>query len=242
MSIFETPSTCIAAQPDDFAKAVLLPGDPLRAKAIAETYLEDVLQVNKLRNMLGYTGWYRGRRISVMGGGIGMHSTMLYAHELYTYYGVESIVRLGSAQGVQEAARRTSMVAALSASTDSRFASHYEFPGILTPQADYDLVKTALSAAEELGVSIRPGQVFTTELLYNTREDALRQYRKFGILAVDMETAGLYWQAMENGKRALSLLRIQDELENSEPVSVVDRLAGFKETISVALETAWEFA
>lgn len=242
MSIKESPSACIAADEANIAKVVLFPGDPLRAKTVAETYLENPVLFNSVRNMYGYTGTYQGKRISVMGSGMGIPSATLYAHELFHFYGVEAIIRIGSAGGVAEDVKLRDLVVAMSASTNSHFADQYGFPGQLTPQSDYDMLKTAVAAAEHIGVNARVGQVFTADMFYNANEKAGEMYRRFGVLALEMETAGIYWEAMASGKRALSLLSISDHIFTGEGLSAAERQDTFREMMEVALETATKFA
>lgn len=242
MAVKESPSACIAADESLIAKIVLFPGDPLRAKTVAETYLESPVLFNTVRNMLGYTGTYKGRRISVMGSGMGIPSATLYAHELFNFYGVEGVIRIGSAGGIGADVKLRDLCVAMTASTNSNFSAQYGFPGILAPQADYEMLRTAVSAADELGVKTRVGSVFTADMFYNANEKAGEMYRRFGILAVEMETAGIYWEAMASGKRALSLLSISDHIFTGEGLSAAERQDSFRDMMEVALETAWHFA
>ena len=218
----ESPSAVIKADPKQIAKIVLFPGDPLRAKTVAETYLEKPVCFHRVRNMLGYTGTYKGRRISVMGSGMGVPSATLYAHELFQFFGVESLIRIGSAGGIGEDVKLRDLVIAMTASTNSNYSAQYGFPGYLAPMADYEMLKTAVAAAEKLGVHVR--------------------YRDFGILAVEMETAGIYWEAMASHKRALSLLSISDHIFTGEGLSAEERQDSFRQMMETALETAWEYA
>ncbi len=242
MAILESPSACIAAEKDNIAKVVLFPGDPLRARTVAETYLENPVCFNTVRNMLGFTGSYRGRRISVMGSGMGIPSATLYAHELFHFYGVESIIRIGSAGGIGDDVKLRDLVIAMTASTNSNFSAQYGFPGILAPQADYAMLKTAVAAAERIGVSVRVGQVFTADMFYNANAQAGQRYKDFNILAVEMETAGIYWEAMASHKRALSMLSISDHIFTGEGLTAEERQDSFRQMMETALETAWEFA
>lgn len=234
-----TPSACNEAKPGEIAKAVLMPGDPLRAKYVAEHYLEDPKCFNTVRGMLGYTGLYRGKRISVMGHGMGVPSIGLYTYELYNFYDVDSIIRIGSAGGVGEDVRVRDVVIALGASTNSHFADQYGFPGLLAPTASWPLLRSAVDAAQKLGVRADVGQVFTADQFYNDNAAAGEMYRKFGILALEMETAGLYWTAQRAGKQALSILTISDHIFTGEALSPQDRQDSFHEMMEVALETAW---
>ena len=208
MAIKESPSASIAAEESQIAKAVLMPGDPLRAKYVADHYLEEVVCFNTVRNMLGYTGTYKGKRISVMGHGMGVPSMGIYSYELYQFFGVDTIIRIGSAGGIGDDVKVRDVVIALGASTNSHFADQYRFPGQLCATADFRLLRDAVETAEAMGVRADVGQVFTADQFYNDNSDAGAMYRKFGILALEMETAGLYWTAQRLGKRALSLLTI----------------------------------
>ena len=235
-----TPSACNEANPGQIAKAVLMPGDPLRAKYVAEHYLENPVCFNSVRNMLGYTGDYTGKQISVMGHGMGVPSIGLYTYELYQFYGVESIIRIGSAGGIGEDVRVRDVVIAMGASTNSHFADQYRFPGQLCATASWPLLRDAVAAAERLGVRADVGQVFTADQFYNDNPDAGAMYRKFGILALEMETAGLYWTAQRLGKQALSILTISDHIFTGEALSAQERQDSFHEMMEIALETAWK--
>lgn len=233
-----TPSACNEAVPGEIAKAVLMPGDPLRARFVAENYLENPVCFNEVRGMLGYTGAYKGKRLSVMGHGMGVPSIGLYAYELYNLYGVDSIIRIGSAGGIGEHVRVRDVVIALGASTNSHFADQYGFPGQLAPTASFSLLRSAVEAAERLGVRADVGQVFTADQFYNDNSAAGELYRKFGILAVEMETAGLYWTAQRAGKQALSILTVSDHIFTGEALSARERQDSFREMMEIALETA----
>ena len=238
MAILESPSACIKADPKKIAKVMLFPGDPLRAKTVAETYLEKPVCFNRVRNMLGFTGTYKGRKISVMGSGMGVPSATLYAHELFQFYGVEALIRIGSAGGIGDDVRLRDLVIAMTASTNSNYSAQYGFPGYLAPMADPAMLRAAMAAAEKLGVPARIGQVFTADMFYNANEQAGARYKDFGILAVEMETAGLYWEAMASKKRALSLLSISDHIFTGEGLSAEERQDSFRQMMETALETA----
>ena len=242
MAVKESPSACIAAEEADVAKVMLMPGDPLRAKYVAEHYLENPVCFNTVRNMLGYTGTYKGKKISVMGHGMGVPSIGLYTYELYNFYGVESIIRIGSAGGIGDDVKVRDVVIAMGASTNSHFADQYRFPGQLCATADYAMLRDAVAAAEKLGVRADVGQVFTADQFYNANSTAAETYRKFGILAVEMETAGLYWTAQRLGKKALSILTISDHIFTGEALSAEERQDSFHEMMEIALETAWKAA
>lgn len=240
MAVKESPSASIAAEEQQIAKAVLMPGDPLRARFVAEHYLENPVCFNTVRNMLGYTGTYRGRQISVMGHGMGVPSMGIYSYELYQFFGVDTIIRIGSAGGIGDDVKLRDVVIALGASTNSHFADQYRFPGQLCATADYGLLRDAVAAAEQLGVRADVGQVFTADQFYNDNAEAAEAYRRFGILAVEMEAAGLYWTAQRLGKRALSILTISDHIFTGEALSAQERQDSFHEMMEIALETAWK--
>ena len=239
MAVKESPSASIAAEESQIAKVVLMPGDPLRAKYVAEHYLENPVCFNTVRNMLGYTGTYKGKKISVMGHGMGVPSVGIYSYELYQFFGVDTIIRIGSAGGVGDNVKLRDVVIALGASTNSHFADQYRFPGQLCATADYGLLKDAVAAAEKLGVRADVGQVFTADQFYNDNPEAGEMYRKFGILALEMEAAGLYWTAQRLRKRALAILTISDHIFTGEALSAQERQDSFHEMMEIALETAW---
>jgi len=233
------PSECNAASKTDIAEAVLMPGDPLRAKFLAENYLTDVMCFNTIRNMLGYTGVYKGKRISVMGSGMGVPSMCLYAYELYHFFDVDSIIRIGSAGGIGDDIKLRDVVIAIGASTNSNYGNQYQFPGTLSATASYPLLRKAVEIAEKNGVHAVVGQVFTADQFYNANEGAGKKYKDMGLLAVEMETAGLYLTAMAARKSALSILTISDHIFTGEGLSAVERQDSFREMMEVALETAW---
>ena len=228
------------AAPGDIAKTVLMPGDPLRAKFIAEHFLENAVCYNEVRGMYGYTGTYHGVRISVQGSGMGMPSIGIYSYELFKFYDVENIIRIGSAGGIGDDVKVRDVVIALGASTNSHFADQYRFPGQLCATADFRLLRDAVETAEAMGVRADVGQVFTADQFYNDNPDAGAMYRKFGILALEMETAGLYWTAQRLGKRALSLLTISDHIFTGESLSAQERQDSFHEMMEIALGVAVE--
>ena len=233
------PSACNEANIGDIAKVVLMPGDPLRAKYVAENYLENPVCFNTVRNMFGYTGTYKGKKISVMGSGMGIPSIGLYAYELYNFFDVESIIRIGSAGGIGEDIKLRDVVIAMGASTNSAFAAQYNFPGTYAPMASYNLLKHAVFAAEKIKVNAVVGPVFTADQFYNADVSAAAKYREMGILAVEMETAGLYMTAAKCKKQALSILTISDLVFTGEGLSAMDRQNSFTDMMEIALETAW---
>ena len=229
----------ISAEKGDFAKTVLMPGDPLRAKFIADTFLKDVRQVTGVRGMLGFTGTYEGRPISVMGSGMGIPSMTLYAHELYNFFDVDSIIRVGSAGALRDDMKVRDVVIAMSASTNSKFDVQYGFPGTLAPTADFDLLNDAVSVCKEREASVKVGNVFTTDVFYNADSNIPSLCRDLGMLCVEMETAGIYWEAVASHKKALSILSISDHMFRHEELTALERQESFDEMIEIALETAW---
>jgi purine-nucleoside phosphorylase len=226
------------AKEGEIAKTVLMPGDPLRAKFIADTYLEDVVCFNKVRNMLGYTGTYHGKRISVMGGGMGMPSIGIYSYELFHFYGVDQIIRIGSAGGIAENIKLRDVVIGMGASTNSNFALQYQLPGTYAPIADFGLLRQAVEAAEKLNIKPVVGNVLSSDTFYDDNKDASTSWRKMNILCVEMEAAALYMNAARAGKKALCLLTISDHIFTGESLSAQDRQSTFRDMMEIALETA----
>lgn len=237
-----SPSASIKADPELIAKVVLMPGDPLRAKKLAETYFTDPVCFNTVRNMLGFTGLYRGRRISVMGSGMGIPSMSIYSHELFCNFGVEAIIRIGTAGGLTDWTRPRDIVIASSASTDSAFITQYDFPASLSPTADFSLLRAAVEAAEAKGKKATVAPVLTTDHFYHPDPTANEKYRAMGMSCVEMETAGLYCEAMACGKKALSILSISNHMFTGEELSSEDRQNSLTSMMEVALDTAWKFA
>ena len=240
--IFSTPSACIEADKDNIAKVVLMPGDPLRAKYIAETYLTDPICFNTVRNMLGYTGEYKGKRISVMGSGMGIPSAVLYLHELYNFFDVEAVIRVGSAGALRDDINVRDIVIAMSASTNSGFADLFGFPGKLAPTADFEMLYDAVNICKDKGSSVKVGNVFTTDVFYNPNSEVPAMARDYGMLCVEMETAGFYLEAMNSKKKALSILSISDHMFKPEALTALERQESFNEMMEISLETAWRQA
>ena len=236
MSTTPTPHNC--ANIGEIAKTVLMPGDPLRAKYIAETYLEDVTCFNTVRNMFGYTGTYKGKRISVMGGGMGIPSIGIYSYELYSFYGVESIIRIGSAGGLNEGLKARDLVIAQAACTDSNFANQYQLPGTFAPIGNYELLSKAVEAAKKKDVKTVVGNVLSSDVFYSANTKANDQWRDMGVLCVEMEAAGLYMNAAKLGKKALAILTISDHLYTGECLSAEERQNTFHDMMEIALEIA----
>ena len=234
-----SPSTCIELKEGTHvAKVVLMPGDPLRAKYVAEHYLENPVLFNDVRNMYGYTGTYEGREISVMGSGMGMPSFTLYAYELFRFFDVEAIIRIGSAGGLSEDTHLRDLIIAMSASTNSSMATAYGLPGIMAPTASFDLLQEAVRAADELGIHKKVGTVYTSDFFYHPDPEVNNKAKALGMLAVEMEAAGLYLTAMAAHKKALALFQISDHIFTGEALSAAERQDGFREMMEVALRAA----
>lgn len=234
----QAPTPHNEAKKGDIAKTVLMPGDPLRAKFIAENYLENPVCFNTVRNMLGYTGTYQGKEVSVMGSGMGMPSMGLYSYELYHFYDVDNIIRIGTAGAVKEDVHVRDVVIGMGACTDSNYASQYKLMGTFAPIADFKLTADAVKSAEELGIPYHVGNVLSSDIYYEEDESNLRQWQKMGVLAVDMEAAALYMNAARAGKHALCILTISDCLFTNEELTAEERLTGFRQMMEVALHTA----
>lgn len=222
----------------EIAKTVLMPGDPLRAKFIADNYLEDAVCFNTVRNMLGYTGKFEGRRVSVMGGGMGIPSMGIYSYELYHFYDVDTIIRIGSAGGISDDVKLRDLVLGMGASTDSNFAAQYHLPGSFAPIADFKLLSRAAAIAEEKGISTVVGNVVSTDVFYHDDPLVNDAWKKMGVLAVEMESAGLYFNAARAHKKALAMFTISDHLYTGEALSAEERQTSFRDMMEVALELA----
>ncbi len=226
------------AKANDFAKTVLMPGDPLRAKYIAETYLENPRQVTAVRNMFGYTGTYKGKEISVMGGGMGMPSIGIYSYELFNFYGVDQIIRIGSAGALQDHIKVMDVVIGMGACTDSNYAYQYGLPGTFAPIADYELMNKAIETAKRQGTNVVVGNVLSSDVFYNADPTANDRWRSMGVLAVEMEAAALYMNAAKAKKKALCMLTISDHIYTGEALCAEDRQLGFGKMMEIALELA----
>ena len=229
-----TPTPHNGARLGEIAKTVLMPGDPLRAKVIAETYLENPICFNTVRNMFGYTGTYHGKEISVMGSGMGMPSIGIYSYELFHFYDVDKIIRIGSAGGIQDDLRVMDVVVGLGACTDSNYAHQYQLPGTFAPIASYELVEKAVDVARRQGTPVHVGNILSSDVFYN--EVSSEQWKKMGVLCVEMEAAALYMNAARAGKQALCLLTISDHLYRQESLSAKERQESFHSMMKIALE------
>ena len=235
-SKFYTPH--IKATPDDFAKTVLMPGDPLRAKFIAENFLENAVLVNNVRSIHGYTGTYKGERVSVMASGMGMPSIGIYSYELYNFFGVENIMRIGSAGAMHESVKVRDIVFGMGACTTSNYAVQYGLQGTYAPIASYDMMKIAIEEAEKIGARYTVGNLLSSDIFYNADPEASAKWTKMGVLAVEMEAAALYMNAAYAGKRALAICTVSDHLLTGEALDADARQNSFTEMMEVALNTA----
>ena len=233
-------SVHIAASKGQIAPRVLFPGDPLRAKWIAETYLSDVTCYTEIRNMFGFTGTYKGERISVQGSGMGQPSAAIYANELFAEYDVQTLIRVGTCGAISESVRIRDVIIAMSASTDSQM-NRLRFHGIdYAPTADYKLLRAAADNAEAAGLNVHVGGVFSGDLFYNDRPDLVDRTAEYGVLAIEMEASALYTLAAKFGRRALGIMTVSDHLITKEETSAEERQTTFSEMITIALDAAIE--
>ena len=227
-----------SAKMGDFGKTVLMPGDPLRAKFIAENFLTDPVLVNNVRGVQGYTGTWKGVKVSVMASGMGIPSIGIYSHELYTQYGVENILRVGSTGALQEDVKVRDIVFAMGASTNSNYIHQFGIPGTFAPIADYKLLRTAVDIAEKQGATYQVGNVLSADTFYNDDPTFNDNWIKMNVLAVEMEAAGLYTNAARLGKRALAILTVSDHIITGEALPPEDRQTTFTQMMEIALDTA----
>lgn len=230
------PTPHNSANKNEIAKTVLMPGDPLRAKFIAENYLENARCFSTVRNMLGYTGTFNGKEISVMGSGMGIPSIGIYSYELFNFYDVDSIIRVGSAGGFQDDIKVMDVVLAMGACTNSNYQAQYNLPGLYAPVADYQLLKKAEQVAAKKGIEVKVGNVVSSDVFYNDDKSFNDAWRKMGVLAVEMEAAALYMNAARAGKKALCILTISDHLYSKDEIIAEQRQTGFGKMIEIALE------
>ena len=223
-----------SAEKGDIAKVVLMPGDPLRAKVVADRYLTDVTCFNKVRNMYGFTGTYQGKRISIMGSGMGMPSMGIYSYELYNFYDVDSIIRIGTAGGISTDVHVRDVVIGQAACTDSNFAYQFGLPGSFAPVGDFGMLRQAADAAEALGAPYHVGNIFSTDVFYNA-SDHTAALGEMGVLATEMECAALYLTATKAHKKALGIMTISDHLVTGESLSAEDRQNTFTQMMEIAL-------
>ena len=221
----------------DIAPVVLMSGDPLRAEMIAKEYLDGAVCFNRVRGMLGYTGTYKGTRISVMGHGMGIPSIGIYSYELYNMYDVQTILRLGSAGAISDKVRLKDLVIGMGASTDSAYGRQFGLPGTFAPLADYELLQTAVTKCGQAGVSYHVGNLLSSDIFYEERSDVNAKWAGMGVLAVEMEASALYMNAAHAGKRALTICTVSDHLLTGERLSSEERQSGLRQMLEVGLET-----
>ncbi|WAA13288.1 purine-nucleoside phosphorylase [Fervidibacillus halotolerans] len=231
-------SVHIGAKENEIAETVLLPGDPLRAKYIAENFLENAVRYNEVRNMFGYTGTYKGKRISVQGTGMGVPSISIYITELMQSYNVQQLIRVGTCGAIQKDVKVRDVILAMSASTDSQI-NRKIFGGAVdfAPTANFDLLKKAYDAGAERNLNLKVGNVFTADLFYDDHAEH-EKWAKYGILALEMESAALYTLAAKFGRKALSILTVSDHILTGEETTAEERQTSFNDMIEVALEAA----
>ena len=232
-----TPTPHNSARLGDFAKTVLMPGDPLRAKYIAETFLDNAELVTKVRNMYGYTGTYEGKSVSVMGAGMGMPSMGIYSYELFNFYDVDNIIRIGSCGSINENVKLMDVVLAEGACTDSNWEKQYNLRGTFAPIADFGLLRKAADTADEMGLNIRVGNVLSEDAFYDDEPDYVNRWIKMGVIAVEMEVAALYMNAARSGKKALAMMTVSDEILSDKHLSADEREKSFEEMMILALKT-----
>lgn len=225
------------AQEGDIAQSVLLPGDPLRAKFIAEHFLENAVQFNAVRNMFGYTGTYKGKRVSVMGTGMGCASMGIYSYELIHFYGVKNLIRIGSCGGMRADMQLSDIVMAACSSTDTNYAHQYQLPGTFSAGASYELLERAVTSAKAHGFSYVVGNVISSDIFYGETEE-WKEWAKMGVLAAEMESYALYCNAARAGVKALGIFTVSDSMVTHEEMSAEEREIGFTNMMTVALEVA----
>lgn len=242
--MLNTPTPHISAKPGDFGKTVLMPGDPLRSQFIAENFLESPVLVNNVRGVQGYTGTYKGVKVSVMASGMGMPAIGIYSHELFTGYGVDNIIRVGSAGSIQENIHLYDLVIAQGACTDSNWAKQFHLPGTFAPIASWELLTEAVKAAEARGATYHVGNVNSSDVFYGDHEgvpeglDSVYGLKKMGVMALEMEAAALYMNAARYGKRGLCICTISDHVLTGEETSSEERQKSFTTMMQVALDVA----
>ena len=222
----------------EIAETVLLPGDPLRAKFIAENFLEDVVQFNSVRNILGFTGTFKGKRISVMGTGMGTSSMGIYSWELIHVFGVKNLIRIGSCGAIQDNLNIYDIIFGMGASTDSNYVNQYNLPGHYSNIASFSLLEKAKKVADDKGINVHVGNILSSDTFYNADETALKKWSEMGILAAEMEAAGLYMNAAHAGVNALCILTVSDHIFRNEQTTVEERETAFTNMMEIALELA----
>ena len=232
------PTPHIKATPADFAETVLMPGDPLRAKFVAENFLEGATLVNNVRGIQGYTGIYKGVPVSVMASGMGMPSIGIYSYELYNFFGVENIIRIGSVGGLADDVRLRDIIIAMGACTNSAYQDQYRLNGNFAPIASYELLHRAVSACEEIGARYKVGNVLSSDVFYHADPGFNDAWYRMGVLGIEMEAAGLYMNAAAAGKRALAICTVSDHILRGEALDADSRQTTFTDMMTVALNVA----
>ena len=220
------------------AETVLLPGDPLRAKFIADTFLEDVIQFNTVRNMFGYTGTYKGKKISVMGSGMGIPSIGIYSYELIHFYGVKNLIRIGSCGSIREDVKIRDVIIGMGACTNSNYAAQYELPGTYAPIASWELLNKAVTVANEKGIDVKVGNILSSDTFYDAQKDSWKKWASMGVMGIEMEAAALYMNAAYAGVNALCILTVSDSFVTHELTSAEERQNTFTQMMEIALELA----
>ncbi len=228
----------IGAKKGEIAETILLPGDPLRAKYLAETYLDDYFCYNEIRGMYGFTGYYKGKRVSVQGSGMGMPSIGIYSHELIVDYGVKNLIRIGSCGSMQEDVKVRDVVLAMSASTNSSFANQYGLPGTYAPTASYQLLERAKKAADEKNIPVKVGNILSSDIFYDANPEAWKKWAALGVLVVEMEAAALYMNAAKLGANALAILTVSDSIVTHEQTTAEEREKTLTDMMEIALALA----
>lgn len=232
------PTPHINAKPGDFAKTVLMPGDPLRSKFIAENFLTDARLVNNVRGVQGYTGSYDGKKVSVMASGMGMPSMGIYSYELFNVFGVENIIRIGSCGALSEHVKIRDIIIGMGACTNSNFASQYRLNGTFAPICDFELMSRAVSECERLGARFHVGNIVSTDTFYSADQTLNAQFAGMGVLGAEMEAAALYMTAAYSKKRALAICTVSDHILTGEATTAAERETSFTQMMEVALKTA----
>lgn len=231
------PTPHITAKAGDFAKTVLMPGDPLRSKFIAENFLENATLVNNVRGVQGYTGYYNGKRVSVMASGMGQPAIGIYSYELFNFYGVESIIRVGSCGSFDPELHVRDIIIAMGACTNGNYAMQYRLPGTFCPIADFSLVRRAADECEKLGLNYKVGNIFSSDTFYDDANSGM-EWAKMGVLGVEMESAALYCSAARAKKKALCICTVSDSFVSPEITTAEERQNSFTAMMKVALEIA----
>lgn len=232
------PTVHIGAKKEDIAETVLMPGDPLRAKFIAEKFLENVVQYNTVRGMLGFTGTYKGKKVSVQGSGMGIPSIGIYSYELFNFYDVKNIIRIGTAGALHKDLNLKDIVIAMGACTDSNYGSQFGLNGNFAPICSYELLEKAVEEAKKKDINFKVGNVLSSDVFYNDDKETSMKWVKMGVLATEMESAGLFMNAARARKNALCILTVSDHMLKDQATTSEERQTAFIDMMEIALETA----